>query len=93
MDTWSEINVSYYYYYYLLLIPTGRYLASGENRHALPLFTSLLNTVCSYDPVGLGLPYNHLLFHDTLEPLVEVTMSGTTQQLQHLRHLNIFVLN
>lgn len=28
--------------------------------------------MCSYDPVGLGLPYNHLLFNDTLEPLVEV---------------------
>lgn len=48
------------------------YLTSPDNRHALPLFTSLLNTVCSYDPVGLGVPYNHLLFADTLEPLVEV---------------------
>ncbi|KAH9632893.1 hypothetical protein HF086_002715, partial [Spodoptera exigua] len=47
------------------------YLTSPDNRHALPLFTSLVNTVCSYDPVGLGLPYNHLLFADTLEPLVE----------------------
>lgn len=51
-----------------------RYLTSPDNRHALPLFTSLLNTVCSYDPVGLGLPYNHLLFSDTLEPLVEVSL-------------------
>ena len=25
-------------------------------RHALPLFTSLLNTVCAYDPVGYGIP-------------------------------------
>ncbi|KAL7989457.1 hypothetical protein Chor_012123 [Crotalus horridus] len=41
------------------------------NRHALPLFTSLLNIVCAYDPVGYGIPYNHLLFSDYREPLVE----------------------
>lgn len=40
-------------------------------RHALPLFTSLLNIVCAYDPVGYGIPYNHLLFSDYREPLVE----------------------
>lgn len=40
-------------------------------RHALPLFTSLLNTVCAYDPVGYGIPYNHLLFSDHREPLAE----------------------
>ncbi len=37
----------------------------------LPLFTSLINIVFSYDPVGY-LPYNYLLFTDTREPLVEV---------------------
>ncbi|PSN52202.1 Protein HID1 [Blattella germanica] len=31
-----------------------QYFTSAENRHALPMFTSLLNTVCAYDPVGLG---------------------------------------
>ncbi|XP_026327697.1 protein HID1 [Hyposmocoma kahamanoa] len=59
------------------------YLTSPENRHALPLFTSLLNTVCSYDPVGLGLPYNHLLFSDTLEPLVEVALQILIVTLDH----------
>ncbi|XP_052753465.1 protein HID1 [Galleria mellonella] len=59
------------------------YLTSSENRHALPLFTSLLNTVCSYDPVGLGLPYNHLLFADTLEPLVEVALQILIVTLDH----------
>ena len=48
------------------------HFSSSENRHALPLFTSLLNTVCSYDPVGYGVPYNHLMFNDTREPLAEV---------------------
>ncbi len=37
----------------------------------MPLFTSLINIVFSYDPVGY-LPYNYLLFTDTREPLVEV---------------------
>ncbi|CAG9561628.1 unnamed protein product [Danaus chrysippus] len=59
------------------------YLTSPDNRHALPLFTSLLNTVCSYDPVGLGLPYNHLLFADTLEPLVEVALQVLIVTLDH----------
>ncbi|XP_012553435.2 protein HID1 [Bombyx mori] len=59
------------------------YFTSPDNRHALPLFTSLLNTVCSYDPVGLGLPYNHLLFADTLEPLVEVALQILIVTLDH----------
>ncbi|XP_076458656.1 protein HID1-like isoform X2 [Babylonia areolata] len=48
-----------------------QYFTSTENRHALPLFTSLLNCLCSYDPVGYGVPYNHLMFSDHREPLVE----------------------
>lgn len=59
------------------------YITSSENRHALPLFTSLLNTVCSYSPEGLGLPYNHLLFNDTLEPLVEVALQILIVTLDH----------
>ncbi|KAK0064862.1 protein HID1 [Biomphalaria pfeifferi] len=50
------------------------FFTSTENRHALPLFTSLLNCLCSYDPVGYGLPYNHLMFIDSREPLVEVAL-------------------
>lgn len=51
-----------------------RRFASAENRHVLPLFTSLLNVICSYDPVGLGLPYNYLLVNDTREPLVQAAL-------------------
>ncbi|CAF1627528.1 unnamed protein product [Adineta ricciae] len=47
------------------------YFTSGQNRQTLPLFTSLINIVFSYDPIGY-LPYNYLLFTDTREPLVEV---------------------
>lgn len=50
--------------------------SSAENRHVLPLFTSLLNTICSYDPVGYGLPYNHLLIGDSREPLVQAAIQG-----------------
>lgn len=60
-----------------------QYLTSGENRHALPMFTSLLNTVCAYDPVGLGVPYNHLIFTDSLEPLVDVALQILIVTLDH----------
>lgn len=60
-----------------------QYFTSTDNRHALPMFTSLLNTVCSYDPVGLGLPYNHLLFQDTSEPLVDAALQILIVTLDH----------
>nr|XP_018904665.1 PREDICTED: protein HID1 [Bemisia tabaci] len=60
-----------------------RYLTSPDNRHALPLFTSLLNVVCGYNPVGLGLPYNHLLFSDTTEPMVDTALQILIVALDH----------
>ncbi|KAG8276014.1 cell wall biogenesis protein [Homalodisca vitripennis] len=60
-----------------------QYLTSAENRHALPMFTSLLNTVCAYDPVGMGLPYNHLLFADPAEPLVDAALQILIVTLDH----------
>lgn len=54
-----------------------------HRRHALPLFTSLLNTVCAYDPVGYGIPYNHLLFSDYREPLVEEAAQVLIVTLDH----------
>jgi len=60
-----------------------QYLTSAENRHALPMFTSLLNTVCAYDPVGLGVPYNHLLFADPVEPLVDAALQILIVTLDH----------
>ncbi|CAK5083118.1 unnamed protein product [Meloidogyne enterolobii] len=47
---------------------------SAENRNVLPIFTSLLNIICSYDPVGLGVPFNYLLMTDFREPLVKVSL-------------------
>lgn len=62
-----------------------QYFTSAENRHALPLFTSLLNTVCNYDPTGgaFGVPYNHLIFQDFQEPLVEVCLQLLIVTLDH----------
>lgn len=59
------------------------WIVSTENRHALPMFTSLLNTVGSYDPIGLGLPYNHILFSDSKEPLVDVALQILIVTLDH----------
>lgn len=50
-----------------------RVFTSPDNRHTLPLFTSLLNTVCGYQPAGV-LPYNHLLWTDSKEKLVELSL-------------------
>ncbi|XP_006823997.1 protein HID1-like [Saccoglossus kowalevskii] len=63
--------------------PWITYFCSSENRHALPLFTSLLNIVCAYDPVGYGVPYNHLMFSDFRESLVEVAAQLLVVTLDH----------
>ncbi|XP_035515074.1 LOW QUALITY PROTEIN: protein HID1b [Morone saxatilis] len=65
------------------LNPWVSFFCSTENRHALPLFTSLLNVVCAYDPVGYGVPYNHLLFSDHREQLVEQAVQILTVTLEH----------
>lgn len=58
------------------------FFTSNENRHALPLFTSLLNTVFAYNPNSY-LPFNHLLFTDSKEPLVEVALQILIVVLDH----------
>uniref|UniRef100_A0A8C7Y1L1 HID1 domain containing n=1 Tax=Oryzias sinensis TaxID=183150 RepID=A0A8C7Y1L1_9TELE len=66
-----------------VLNPWVTFFCSAENRHALPLFTSLLNVVCAYDPVGYGIPYNHLLFSDYREQLVEQAVQILIVTLEH----------
>nr|XP_057905798.1 protein HID1 [Doryrhamphus excisus] len=68
-----------------VLNPWVTFFCSTENRHALPLFTSLLNVVSAYDPVGYGIPYNHLLFSDYREQLVEQAMQILIVTLEHDR--------
>ncbi|XP_074520153.1 protein HID1b [Halichoeres trimaculatus] len=65
------------------LNPWVSFFCSTDNRHALPLFTSLLNVVCAYDPVGYGIPYNHLLFSDHREQLVEQAVQILIVTLEH----------
>ncbi|XP_056153500.1 protein HID1-like [Lampris incognitus] len=65
------------------LNPWVTFFCSADNRHALPLFTSLLNIVCAYDPVGYGIPYNHLLFSDYREQLVEQAVQILIITLEH----------
>lgn len=72
------------------------HFTSADNRHALPLFTSLLNSVCAYDPVGLGVPYNHFIFSDTTEPLVEVCLQILIVTLDHdmaMHHSSLMLSN
>uniref|UniRef100_A0A8C7MBE8 HID1 domain containing n=1 Tax=Oncorhynchus kisutch TaxID=8019 RepID=A0A8C7MBE8_ONCKI len=59
------------------------FFSSTDNRHALPLFTSLLNVVCAYDPVGYGIPYNYLMFSDYREVLVEHAVQILIVTLEH----------
>ncbi|XP_061606407.1 protein HID1 [Phyllopteryx taeniolatus] len=66
-----------------VLNPWVTFFCSAENRHALPLFTSLLNVVSAYDPVGYGIPYNHLLFSDYREQLVEQAVQILIVTLEH----------
>ncbi len=69
-------------------------------RHTLPLYTSLINIVFSYDPIGYGVPYNYILFADSREPLVECVLQllcvaleqhpsqSTTDELSNKENLN-----
>ncbi|KAM9716603.1 LOW QUALITY PROTEIN: protein HID1b [Menidia menidia] len=66
-----------------VLNPWVSFFCSADNRHALPLFTSLLNVVCAYDPVGLGVPYNHLLFWDSRGQLVDQALQVLVVALEH----------
>lgn len=69
--------------HYILLLLQNIIRLIYFSRHALPLFTSLLNVVCAYDPVGYGVPFNHLLFTDSREPLVEVALQLLIVSLDH----------
>ncbi|XP_074598309.1 protein HID1 isoform X2 [Brevipalpus obovatus] len=59
-----------------------QFFTSSSNRHTLPLFTSLLNTVFAYDPAGY-LPFNHLIFSDSKENLVEMCLQILIVTLDH----------
>ena len=62
-------------------------MAAGQHRNTLALIRSLVNAVCTYDPIGYGMPYNYLLIseysrdaltHVRLLPLLFVLSSFET---------------
>ncbi|XP_051968934.1 protein HID1-like [Xyrauchen texanus] len=65
-----------------MLNPWVSFFCSRENRHALPLFTSLLNVVCAYDPIGYGIPYNHLMFSDQRGALADLALQTLIVSLE-----------
>ncbi|XP_061665509.1 protein HID1-like isoform X3 [Syngnathoides biaculeatus] len=62
--------------------PWVLFFCSAANRHALPLFTSLLNVVCAYDPSGSGFPYDHLLLSDRRQILAEQALQVLVVSLE-----------
>eukprot|EP00005_Dracoamoeba_jomungandri_P002730 CAMPEP_0174260198 /NCGR_PEP_ID=MMETSP0439-20130205/9211_1 /TAXON_ID=0 /ORGANISM="Stereomyxa ramosa, Strain Chinc5" /LENGTH=781 /DNA_ID=CAMNT_0015344391 /DNA_START=28 /DNA_END=2370 /DNA_ORIENTATION=+ len=59
-------------------------VATNESYHSAALFYSLLNTSCTYDPIGWGVPYNHYLFNDYKEGLAGTCMQVLIILLNHL---------
>lgn len=45
-------------------------VAKTERKVVLALLCSTLNTACKYNPLGWGVPYNHMMFTDVREQLV-----------------------
>lgn len=39
--------------------------SGGKHRNSRAFFCSLINSLCGYDPIGMGLPYNYLLVPGT----------------------------
>lgn len=62
---------------------------SRQNRHTLPLFTSLLNTVFSYKPNRISLA--NLIFEDSREGLVEISSQLLCTCLDHSSEDNMFI--
>lgn len=62
---------------------------SSLNRHTLPIFTSLLNTIFSYRPGKLSLA--NLIFEDKREELVEVCSQLMNGTLDYSSEDNMFV--
>ncbi|KAI7870969.1 high-temperature-induced dauer-formation protein-domain-containing protein [Spinellus fusiger] len=51
------------------------FIVTSTNRKVvLALLCSLLNTACKFNPMGWGVPYNHVMFTDTREQLVSMSL-------------------
>jgi hypothetical protein len=68
------------------------FVRSDNQRAKITLF-SLINTSLNYDPVGWGLPYNYLLFEDTQEEIVDISLHLLAVILNYTNNDNIFLLH
>ncbi|KAH8554602.1 high-temperature-induced dauer-formation protein-domain-containing protein [Umbelopsis sp. PMI_123] len=58
-------------------------VAKSERRVVLALLCSLLNTAAKYNPLGWGLPYNHVMFSDPREVLVVMCLRAVLVLLDY----------
>jgi hypothetical protein len=58
-------------------------VACNTSYHSLAIFYSLLNTALSYDPIGWGMPYNHVIFTDSREGLADASLQVLAVLLNH----------
>jgi hypothetical protein len=52
------------------------HFVTTKSYYSFGLFCSLLNVTCTYDPIGYGIPYNHLVFADYYEELTDMSVQG-----------------
>lgn len=69
---------------------------SEENRHVLPLFTSILNTIFIYKPAMVLSPFNYILSEDNREELVDLCIQVLIATLDYhedesSRKTNLFI--
>eukprot|EP00731_Ephydatia_muelleri_P029315 Em0020g959a len=65
------------------------HFTSSENRHVLPILTSLLNVTCTYDPVGYGVPYYWTMVGDPRGDLVEAAVQLLCLVLDYYPHSQV----
>ena len=59
-------------------------LVSEKLPQSEAFFYSLVNSVCSYDPVGWGIPYNHILYSEKPEDLMRLNAELLGIVLTHM---------
>eukprot|EP01107_Rhizomastix_libera_P009604 TRINITY_DN25705_c0_g1_i1.p1 TRINITY_DN25705_c0_g1~~TRINITY_DN25705_c0_g1_i1.p1 ORF type:complete len:730 (-),score=242.37 TRINITY_DN25705_c0_g1_i1:56-2224(-) len=59
------------------------HLVSGDMPQQKALFCSLINSLCTFDPVGWGIPYNHLMYSERPEDLLRLASETIDVLLSH----------
>ena len=67
------------------------HFTSPANRHILPLLTSFVNVICTYDPVGYGVPY---VFLFSLPPsLPPLSLVFFVSWKLSAKYINLWIVN